>query len=123
VISFIPDNHKEQLMRKLILMIVLMSSMTTSVWVNTAWSAEKIKPTTKPPVNNTVPPCDDSPNSKKPSCNIDSDSVNIPPKMPHERGVIVPPEVPAEGLPNREKQVPHAPPAELPDSHDNHLKN
>lgn len=110
-------------MRKLIPMIVLLCSMTTSVLMNTAWSAEKVKPATKPPVNNAVPPCDDSPNSKKPSCNIDSDSVNVPPIMPHERGVIVPPEVPAEGLPNREKQAPRAPAQELPDSHDNHLKN
>ena len=57
-----------------------------------------------PPVNNAVPPCDESVNSRKPSCNMDSDSVNQPPQMPHERGVIVPPEVPAEGLPNQEQR-------------------
>ncbi len=64
-----------------------------------------------PPVNNAVPPCDDAAQSKKPGCHIDSDSVNQPPKMPHERGVIVPPEVPAEGLPNQElrRQDPQRP--------------
>ncbi|HSI29404.1 MAG: hypothetical protein ACAH05_06815 [Methylophilus sp.] len=111
-------------MRKLILMMLVVSPLMTSSLVNSAWAAEKAaKPGTKPPVNNAVPPCDNSPNSKKPSCDMDSDSVNVPPKMPHERGVIVPPEVPAEGLPNREKSAPLEPVQELPDSHDNHLKN
>lgn len=70
-----------------------------------------------PPVNNAVPPCDDSAQSKKPGCRIDSDSVNQPPKMPHERGVIVPPEVPAEGLPNQElrRQDPQRPNLPLQD--------
>ncbi len=57
-----------------------------------------------PPVNNAVPPCDEAARSTKPSCNIDSNSVNQPPQMPHERGVIVPPEVPAEGLPNQQQR-------------------
>lgn len=57
-----------------------------------------------PPVNNAVPPCDEAARSSKPSCNIDSNSVNQPPQMPHERGVIVPPEVPAEGLPNQQQR-------------------
>lgn len=106
-------------MRKLILIILVMGSMMTP-----ALAADKaVKPTNKSPVNNAVPPCDNSPNSKKPSCNIDSDSVNVPPKMPHENGVIVPPEVPAEGLPNREKSLSKEPVQELPSSHDNHLKN
>lgn len=56
-------------------------------------------------VDNSVPPCDESATSGKPSCRNDSDSINVPPKMPHERGVIkppnMPPEVPAEGLPNQ----------------------
>lgn len=92
------------MIRKSMLMAIVLSSL-----VSAAWAADK--PATKPghkppPVNNTVPPCDNSPNSKKPSCDMDSDSVNVPPKMPHERGVIVPPDIPAEGLPNREKQIP-----------------
>jgi hypothetical protein len=107
-------------MRKLIVMILVMMPM-----IGTAWGADKPakKPLTKPPVNNAVPPCDNSPNSKKPSCDMDSDSVNVPPKMPHERGVIVPPEVPAEGLPNREKDIP--PPREpmQPTSFENNLQN
>lgn len=92
------------MMRKSMLMAVVLSSL-----ISTAWAADKpaSKPGHKPPpVNNTVPPCDNSPNSKKPSCDMDSDSVNVPPKMPQERGVIVPPDIPAEGLPNREKQIP-----------------
>ncbi len=107
-------------MRKLILMILVTMPMLGS-----AWAADKPvkKPGSKPPVNNAVPPCDNSPNSKKPSCDMDSDSVNVPPKMPHERGVIVPPEVPAEGLPNREKDIP--PPKEpmQPTSFENNLQN
>jgi hypothetical protein len=80
-------------------------------------------------VNNTVSPCEDAAISNKPSCNIDSDSVNVPPKMPHERGVIVPPEVPAEGLPNQNQQrqnnqQPHQDPREpVVPAPDNHLKN
>ncbi|MCB5191462.1 hypothetical protein LG198_12055 [Methylobacillus arboreus] len=53
------------------------------------------------PVDNVVPPCDDSAATDKPDCKTDSDSVKVPPPMPGEReSVIVPPEVPAEGLPN-----------------------
>jgi hypothetical protein len=52
----------------------------------------------------------------------------VPPKMPHERGVIVPPEVPAEGLPNqnqrRQNSQPRPDPREpVPPATDNHLKN
>ena len=39
-------------------------------------------PARKPPVNNSVSPCDDSVASRKPPCHIDSDSVNVPPEMP-----------------------------------------
>jgi hypothetical protein len=91
------------------------------LWSASAWPA--------PPVNNTVSPCEDAAISNKPSCNIDSDSVNVPPKMPHERGVIVPPEVPAEGLPNQNQQrqnnqQPHQDPREpVVPAPDNHLKN
>lgn len=98
-------------MRKFILVMMVVGPLMSNAWAD------------KPPVNNVVPPCDNSPNSKKPSCNMDSDSVNVPPKMPHERGVIVPPEVPAEGLPNREKQPVKDSVQDLPSSHDNHLKN
>lgn len=97
-------------MRKLIILMLVMGFT-----VGTAWAD-------KPPVNNAVPPCDNSPNSKKPPCNMDSDSVNVPPKMPHERGVIVPPEVPAEGLPNREKPTPPKEPIQ-PTSRENNLQN
>ena len=83
-------------------------------------------PARKPPVNNAVPPCDDSVASRKPPCHIDSDSVNVPPEMPNQGGVIVPPEVPAEGLPNREKSretPPERPRDPLNDNtHDRHLK-
>lgn len=78
-------------MQKTLLFILVTGALSSNVWA-------------APPVDNTVPPCDDAAASKKPSCNIDSDSVNQPPKMPHERGVIVPPEVPAEGLPNKEQR-------------------
>lgn len=67
-----------------------------------------------PPVNNAVPPCDETAHSEKPSCNMDSDSVNQPPQMPHERGVIVPPEVPAEGLPNQQQRRQQKQPGTLP---------
>lgn len=70
--------------------------LVTGALASQAWAA--------PPVDNTVPPCDDAVASKKPSCHMDSDSVNQPPKMPHEHGVIVPPEVPAEGLPNQKQR-------------------
>ncbi|HSH88316.1 MAG: hypothetical protein ACAH08_02340 [Methylophilus sp.] len=107
-------------MRKLILMILVMGPM-----IGTTWAADKpvSKPANKPPVNNAVPPCDNSPNSKKPSCDMDSDSVNVPPKMPHENGVIVPPEVPAEGLPNREKDLPSPKEPMQPTSFENNLTN
>lgn len=111
-------------MRKIIWIAIMLSSL-----MNTTWAADKpaTKPNHKPPVNNAVPPCDNSPNSKKPSCDMDSDSVNVPPKMPHEKGVIVPPDIPAEGLPNRDKQTPKEPvlPKEplQPTSLENNLQN
>ena len=77
-----------------------------------------------PPVNNAVPPCDEAARSTKPSCNIDSNSVNQPPQMPHERGVIVPPEVPAEGLPNQQQRTLPGDPAPVdPATPGNNLRN
>lgn len=108
-------------MQETLFLKLLPVSLCVGLWSTSAWSA--------PPVDNTVPPCEDAAISNKPSCNNDSDSVNVPPKMPHERGVIVPPEVPAEGLPNQDKrrqnsqqprQDPREPVAPAPD---NHLKN
>lgn len=107
-------------MQKTLTWMLLAGSLCCSAWSGNAWSA--------PPVDNTVPPCEDAAISNKPSCNIDSDSVNRPPKMPHEPGVIVPPEVPAEGLPNqdqrRQNSQPRPDPQEpVPPTTDNHLKN
>lgn len=57
------------------------------------------------PVNNVVPPCDRSAKTSKPDCNTDADSLKQPPAMPGERdSVIVPPEVPAEGLPHQQNE-------------------
>ncbi|WP_025870928.1 hypothetical protein [Methylobacillus glycogenes] len=57
------------------------------------------------PVNNVVPPCDSSAKTSKPDCNTDADSLKQPPAMPGERdSVIVPPEVPAEGLPHQQNE-------------------
>lgn len=57
------------------------------------------------PIDNVLPPCDSSSKTVKPDCKIDSDSIKQPPAMPGERdSVIVPPEVPAEGLPHQENE-------------------
>ncbi len=85
-------------------MMVLLCSVT-GLMPGTALSdtpPAKHPPMHKPPVNNTVPPCDESATSPKPSCRSDSDSIKTPPQPANEKGVIVPPEIPAEGLPNRE---------------------
>lgn len=108
-------------MKKTIFSARMLSVLIGATWMASAWSA--------PPVDNTVPPCDHAGTSKKPACNMDSESVKMPPKMPHERGVIVPPEVPAEGLPNQDKRrqegVPPRPqpPNVAPSSPGNELKN
>ncbi|HEY8118248.1 MAG TPA: hypothetical protein VIE91_03315 [Methylophilaceae bacterium] len=53
-------------------------------------------------IDNTLPPCDNSVAGNKPPCSTDSDSIKIPPKTrDDDRGVIVPPEIPAQGLPDR----------------------
>lgn len=97
-------------------------AVAMSVLMASAWAAEPAK---KPPVNNAVPPCDESAASRKPSCNMDRGSVNAPPEMPHDGGVIVPPEIPAEGLPNRE--LPHREKQQLepvsPPAQENPLRN
>lgn len=57
------------------------------------------------PINNAVLPCDNSEHSGKPPCRSDSDSITVPaPTRDERKGVIVPPEIPAEGLPNRAEQ-------------------
>ncbi len=61
-----------------------------------AWAEE-------PAIKDAVPPCDGSADMSKPPCNMDSDSINIPPKFPDDKGVIVPPEIPPQGLPNQKK--------------------
>lgn len=76
---------------------LLMSGM-----VGAAWAAPPANPV--PPVDNTVPPCDNTANRGKPGCNLDSDSVSPPPPTHDERGIVVPPEVPAEGLPNQDQR-------------------
>jgi hypothetical protein len=86
-------------MQKTFALMVVIAAFSGNVWA-------------APPVNNAVPPCDDAVGSKKPSCNLDSDSVNQPPQMPHERGVVVPPEVPAEGLPNQQQRRQQTQPAD-----------
>lgn len=67
-----------------------------------------------PPVDNTVPPCDNAANRGKPGCHLDSDSVNHPPPSQDERGIVVPPEVPAEGLPNQDQRRQQRQPADPP---------
>lgn len=53
-------------------------------------------------IDNTLPPCDNSAAGNKPPCSTDSDSIKIPPKTRDDNhGVIVPPEIPAQGLPDR----------------------
>ena len=49
-------------------------------------------------------PCDNSDKTDKPPCNTDSESIKVPAPMPTEKdSVIVPPDIPAEGLPNEDK--------------------
>jgi len=57
------------------------------------------------PIDNTVPPCDNSPAGNKPPCNIDSGSVKTAPKMPDATdGAIIIPDAPTKGLPDRSQQ-------------------
>lgn len=50
-------------------------------------------------------PCDNLENTEKPPCDTDSDSIKTPAPMPTERdSVIVPPDIPAEGLPHQDGQ-------------------
>lgn len=59
-------------------------------------------------IDNTLPPCDKSVTGNKPPCSTDPDSIKIPPKSPDDnRGVIVPPEIPAQGLPDRSQNPGH----------------
>lgn len=59
-------------------------------------------------IDNPLPPCDNSATGNKPPCSTDSDSIKIPPKTPDDsRGVIVPPEIPAQGLPDRSRNPGH----------------
>jgi hypothetical protein len=82
------------MMRKLILAIALVMAAPIAALAEGA------------PVNNAVPPCDDAKVTEKPPCSIDSESIKKPAQMPNEKGgVIVPPEVPAEGLPHQDREV------------------
>jgi len=48
-------------------------------------------------------PCDNSEKTDKPPCNTDSESIKVPAPMPTEKdSVIVPPDIPAEGLPHQD---------------------
>ena len=50
------------------------------------------------------PPCDNLETTDKPPCDTDSESIKTPAPMPTEKdSVIVPPDIPAEGLPNQDK--------------------
>ena len=52
----------------------------------------------------TEPPCDNLETTDKPPCDTDSESIKVPTPMPTEKdSVIVPPDIPAEGLPNQDK--------------------
>ena len=55
----------------------------------------------------TEPPCDNLETTDKPPCDTDSESIKVPTPMPTEKdSVIVPPDIPAEGLPNQDKNSP-----------------
>lgn len=55
----------------------------------------------------TEQPCDNLENTDKPPCDTDSESIKVPAPMPTEKdSVIVPPDIPAEGLPNQDKASP-----------------
>ncbi|MDP8567303.1 hypothetical protein [Methylophilus aquaticus] len=87
-------------MQKLLHLLLVSFIASTAFMANLSWADT-------PPVNNAVPPCDHSAVTRKPPCNTDSDSIKVPPETPQqkrvrEKGVVVPPEMPAEGLPNRE---------------------
>lgn len=52
----------------------------------------------------TEQPCDNLESTDKPPCDTDSESIKVPTPMPTEKdSVIVPPDIPAEGLPNQDK--------------------
>ena len=55
----------------------------------------------------TEQPCDNLETTDKPPCDTDSESIKVPAPMPTEKdSVIVPPDIPAEGLPNQDKNSP-----------------
>ena len=55
----------------------------------------------------TEQPCDNLETTEKPPCDTDSESIKVPAPMPTESdSVIVPPDIPAEGLPNQDKDSP-----------------
>lgn len=105
---------KENRMQKRILFIRVLAVLMLTMTSSPLWAA--------PPADNTVPPCDNAPDAQKPPCSMDSESVNAPPEMPHGHGVIVPPEVPAEGYPNQEKRQ-RQPVQKTPNQQDKQLKH
>lgn len=96
-------------MRKSVAILLVVGSIVSVSWAE--------PPVSKP----AVPPCDDTASTGKPPCTIDSDSLNQPPRTPQERGVIVPPDIPAEGLPGREPK-PKEPVNNTPKPRDHTLK-
>ena len=53
----------------------------------------------------TEPPCDNLETTDKPPCDTDSESIKVPTPMPTEKdSVIVPPDIPADGFPNQDKE-------------------
>src|SRR5689334_24292209 len=79
-------------MRKLLLTLWMMSITAT------AWSAPA-------PIDNTVQPCDSSQLTEKPPCNADAESVTIPAPTPDDRGSVIVPPAPKEGLPSQDKKA------------------
>ena len=55
----------------------------------------------------TEQPCDNLETTDKPPCDTDTESIKVPAPTPTEKdSVIVPPDIPAEGLPNQDKNSP-----------------
>ena len=54
-------------------------------------------------IDDIKPPCDNSKTTDIPPCETDSEGVENPTAVPNDP-VIVPPDIPAEGLPNQDKE-------------------
>lgn len=81
--------------------MVLLSLMTVSASVH----AEPA------PIDNTVPPCDELETTELPPCDIDADSVIVPPPLPgSDESIVEPPPVIEDGV-QEEPVDPVLPPA------------